>query len=170
MTENRTKTVRLTFSRDALLYDIGNYAYIQGDAMPTADAPAQQKIIDLTQEGNIDRVTRILDLAHAECVEKLFPYTKVMCDVEEERDNELVETSEYVVMMAVPHDCSKTTINLIAKLIHEYMVYYVMADWLSLTYPALSAVWADKLSSVAKDIRTRLDARCGRVRRTLSPF
>lgn len=170
MQQNETKHVQFTFSRDALLYDIGNYAYIQGDAMPTADASAKQKIIDLTQEGNIDRVTRILDLAHAACVEELFPYTKVVCDVEEERDNELIESAEYVIIMAVPQDFSKTTINFIAKLIHEYMVYYVMADWLSLTYPAMSAVWAEKLSMVAKDIRTRLNARCGRVRRTQSPF
>lgn len=170
MTENSTKTVRLTFSRDALLYDIGNYAYIQGDAMPTADAQAKQKIIDLTQEGNIDRVTRILDLAHTACVEVLFPYTKIACDIEETRSNELVEGAEYVVTMSVPHSFSKTTIDLIAKLIHEYMVYYVMADWLSLTYPAMSTVWTEKLSTVAKEIRTRLNARCGRVRRTQSPF
>lgn len=170
MEKPKTKNVKLTFSRENLLYDIGNYAYIQGDAMPTADAQAAQKIIDLTQEGNIDRITRILDLAHAECVDMLYPYTKIECENEEERIDDLVESSEYVITLAVPEDFSTTTINFLAKLIHEYLVYYVMADWLTLTYPAMSTIWQEKLMSVAKDIKTRLNTRCGRVRRTQTPF
>lgn len=170
MIEQRNKIATLTFSRESLLYDIGNYAYIQGDAMPTAEVQAQQKIIDLTQEGNIDRVTRILDLAFAACVEYLYPYTKVECSQDEIRNNTLVESEEYVLSLKLPNDFSRTTIDLIAKLIHEYLVYYVMADWLSLTYPALSTIWREKLSAVEAEIKSRLNARCGRVRRTQSPF
>lgn len=73
----RTKVVSLEFSRKALIYDISNCAYVEGDVMPADDEHSKHQVFDIAEDGNIDRVTRILDLAHAECVEMMYPYTKV---------------------------------------------------------------------------------------------
>lgn len=163
-------TAILQFSREAIIYDVENSAYIVADTLPEDQEHAKRQIIDIAQDGNIDRVNRVIDLAFAYCVEVLFPYTKIECNKQEYRDNELAGECIYITQLSLPQEFSRTTIDFISKLIHEFIVYYVMADWLSLTYPAMSAVWAEKLSSVIKDIKARLNARCGRVRRTQSPF
>lgn len=166
----RTKTVTLTFKREALLYDIENCAYIEGDVMPEVTAHNRHQTIDIAQDGNVDRVTRILDQAFAECVEFMYPYTKEACEKVELRDNVLSEAAEYIVNLYVDDDFSQTTVNLISKLIHEYMICRVLSEWLSITYPASQAKWEVKAEGIKDQIRTRLNARCGRVRRTQTPF
>lgn len=170
MIPKRTKTVTLTFKREALLYDIKNYAFVEGDVMSTDNDRAQMHVFDIAEEGNVDRVTRILDLAHAECVEAMYPYTKEPCDNIENKDDILTETQEYLIHLLVPDDFSKTTINIITKLVHEYMVYRVLSDWMGITNPASKGTWDEKLIDTAEQIREHLNARCRRVRRTQTPF
>ena len=76
VTVTRTKTVKMTFKREELLYDIRNNAYVEGDVMQAKTEHDRHQVQDIGEDGNIDRVTRLLDLAHAECEEALFPYTK----------------------------------------------------------------------------------------------
>ncbi len=166
----RTKIVTLTFDRNALLYDISNYAYVEGDVMSEEKGHAKHQVFDIAEDGNIDRVTRILDLAHAECVEAMYPYSKVECEEEEVRGNELIETKQYSIKLLVPDDFSKTTTTLISKLVHEYMVSRVLADWMSITNPSSQANWDEKAAKSKEEIRVRLNARCWRVRRTQTPF
>ena len=165
----RNKTITLTFKRDALIYDISNYAYVEGDIMPTDD-PAKHQVLDIVQEGNVDRVTRMLDIAHAECVEMMYPYSKMECSEVEQRDNELKETDVYAITLLVPDGFSQTTTTLISKLAHEYMVCRVLFDWFSITKPAAQNNWGIKMENARAEIRERLNARCNRIRRTQSPF
>ena len=53
-----------------------NYSFVEGDIMQAEDEHARHQVFDIGQDGNVDRVTRILNLVHSECVEMLFPYTK----------------------------------------------------------------------------------------------
>lgn len=165
-----SKSVMLVFKRDALLYDIENYAFVEGDVMQAQTEHERHQVFDIGQDGNVDRVTRILDLAHAECVEFLYPYTKLPCEELEERDDSFAETQEYHIRLLVPQDFSQSTVNLLTRLIHEYMVCRVLADWMSITNPASKAKWEDKIASINEQIRARMHARCGRVRRTQTPF
>lgn len=166
----RNKAVTLTFNRENLLYDIKNYAFVEGDIMNVDDENTRHQVIDIAEDGNIDRVTRVLDLAHAECVEFMYPYTKEPCVDEQTTNNDLVETPQYVIEMLVHEDFSQTTIDLLAKLIHEYMICRVLGDWFRITYPANQSGWELKAEDIKHQIRTRLHARCGRVRRTQTPF
>lgn len=170
MIAKRTKIVELTFTRQNLLYDIENYAFVEGDVMRTDNEHAKHQVFDIAQDGNIDRVNRILDLAHAECVEMMYPYTKEPCDSEEEQDNSLSVKEQYQISMLVPDDFSKSTVSLITKLVHEYMVCRVLADWMSITNPSSQSNWQSKLDSIEEQIRNHLNARCGRVRRAQTPF
>lgn len=166
----RTKIVSLNFAREALLYDVRNYAYVEGDIMQDKEEHTKHQVFDIAEDGNIDRVTRVLDLAHAECVEMMYPYTKIECEAEEVRYNTLSETGEYNISLLVPDDFSQTTIDLISKLVHEYMICRVMADWLSITKPSSSDNWEAKMNISKEKIQTHLNARCRRIRRTQTPF
>lgn len=74
--QQQSKAVTLTFKRTELLYDAENYSFVEGDIMKADDEHARHQVFDIAAKGNIDRVTRVLNLAHAECVEMLFPYSK----------------------------------------------------------------------------------------------
>lgn len=146
-----TRVVRLKFLRDQLLYDIKNNAYIEGDVMGEEKQHAQHVLVEIGEEGNVDRVSRILAVVHTAVIEMLYPYTKAE-PIEEEIDNCLHAPEEYVVELNVPTTMSRTTLHHLSKLIHEFMVYCVLADWLSITNPQAAANWSAKAEAVKKEI------------------
>lgn len=192
----RTKTVKMTFKRAELIYDIRNNAYVEGDVMQAKTEHDRHQVQDIGEDGNIDRVTRLLDLAHAECEEALFPYTKEDVEQETEMDDTptYVEptadaegtvadpevftddttaskpTGDYVIRLLVPDEYSKTTVRLIVRYIHEYMVCRVLSDWMSITNPPAAANWKAKQDEALEGMREAVNFRTGRVRRTQTPF
>lgn len=170
MIKPRTKKVTLTFKREEILYDCKNYAYVEGDTMKTEDEHDRHQVMDIGEDGNVDRVTRVLDLAFAHCVELCYPYSKVEVEDETSLDDTLQERDELVLHLMVPDDFSQTTVELMRRLIHEFLVYKVMADWMSLTKPDGEAKWVQKAEMVESKISAALTFRVGRVRRPLNPF
>ena len=137
--------------------------------MGDEDECRKHTTIDIGQDGNVDRATRILAVVHAAVIEMLYPYTKK--EVEEEViDNMFWQPDEYVIEMQVPQTMSQTTLHLLCRLIHEYMVYRVLADWLSITNPDASANWAAKAEATAEEINSTKNLRRGALTRPLNPF
>ena len=170
MIPERTKTVKLTFFREALIYDAHNIAWVEGDVMKTDNLHDKHQVQDIAEDGNIDRVTRVLDLAIAECVEACYPYSKVPVEQTTEMDDTFRETDAYVVNLLVPDDFSQTTVTLIERYIHELLVCRVLADWFSITYPDKAALWDAKAEAAKQAMQSSLNARIGRVRKTQTPF
>lgn len=146
-----TRVVRLKFLRGELLYDTQNYAYVESDVMGDERQHAQHQLADIVEKGNVDRVSRILSVVHTEVIEMLYPYTKEE-PVEEVIDDKLETPEEYEVVLTVPVTVSRTTLKLLSKLIHEYMVYRVMSDWLSITNPPASTHWMEKAEATQGQI------------------
>lgn len=169
-----TKKATLEFHREQLLYDIKNYAYIEGHVWGE-DNPeirhAQHTLIEIGEEGNIDRVNRILGVVHAAAIEMLYPYTKeelvdddVVCDCMSDPD-------EYQIIMQVPASMSRTTLQILNKLIHEFMVARVIYDWLSITHPEAARNWLDKALEAEQEINSIKNNRVGgTLRRRSHPF
>ena len=158
--QSKTKAVTLVFKREELLYDAENYSFVEGDIMQAEDEHARHQVFDIGQDGNVDRVTRILNLVHSECVEMLFPYTKEeISDKQEPLDNVMTVPEEYLITLVLPVEFSLSTVKLLKHLIHEYMVCKVLADWMSITNPGSQANWEDKARSeerrVGKECRSR---------------
>lgn len=161
--------VVLGFGRDQLLYDIRNYAYIEGHVMQTDNVHQQHMVQDVGEEGNVDRETRILDLAVSQCKEMLYPYTKNSISRHALHDD-LKEQDAYGIVLSLPSDFSQTTVNLLERLIHEYIVDYAVADWMSITNPQKAETWSVKAADMEERIRTALVSRTGRIRRKPSVF
>lgn len=169
--ELKKKSVTLVFKRAELLYDAGNYSFVEGDIMKEEDEHAKHQVFDIVQSGNVDRVTRVLNLAHSECVEMLYPYTKTeIPDEQEALDDVLTEPEEYIIELSLQQGFSLSTLKLLKELIHEYLVCRVLADWMSITNPKSQANWEDKMNALKKKIQTSLVSRSGKVRRKLKPF
>ena len=164
-----TLTAVLGFKRDQLLYDIKNYAYIEGSVMDTESNHNRHMVQDVGEEGNVDRVTRVLNLTVAKCRELLYPYTKNELHRTELNDT-LREPKVYGIVLSVPTDFSQTTLYLLENLIHEYLVCKDVSDWLSITNPAKAQVWEAKAEDAESEIRANLHARIARTRRRLHPF
>lgn len=170
-TEEKGKTIAaLAFRREELQYDIDNLAYIEGSVLPKETEPHNRHMVqDVGQDGNNDRVTRVLDLETARVKEMLYPFTKH--DIHrKELDDALKAPGTYGVILELPDTFSQTTLNLLEKQIHEYLVYRVMEDWMGLTNPAKVEAWALKAEKAKDDIRRAMQARTKRLRRKLHPF
>lgn len=168
-----TKKVTLVFHRAQLLYDIKNYAYIEGHVWEE-DSPeirhARHTLIEIGEEGNVDRVNRILGMVHAAAVEMLYPYTK-----QEPVDDEVIcdcmwVPDKYQIEMHVPARMSRTTLHLLSKLIHEFMVARVIYDWLSITHGEAARNWLDKALEAEQEINSIKNNRTGTLRRPSHPF
>lgn len=169
--EPEHKEVTLTFKRAELIYDASNYSFVEADIMTEGDECRRHQVFDIGQAGNVDRVTRVLNTAHAECVEMLYPYTKEeIPDGQEALDDVLTEPETYEIRLTLPETFSLTTLRMLEHLIHEYLVCRVLADWMSITNPESEANWQRKFTTIREKIRTALVSRTKMIRRKLSPF
>lgn len=167
--EDDSKTLGvLIFTRKDLLYDIENYSYIEGSIMET-DNHVRHMVQDVGQDGNVDRVTRVLDLTIAKCREQLYPYTQK----EVSRyilQNHLKEAPAYGIVLKLPSKFSQTTLSLLEGLVHELLVCTAVADWMSITNPAKMETWKVKAEDALSEVRGCINARIGRTRRRCHPF
>lgn len=167
----QSKAVTLTFKRTELLYDAENYSFVEGDIMKADDEHARHQVFDIAAKGNIDRVTRVLNLAHAECVEMLFPYSKEeIPEGQEAMTDVMTAPEEYHIVLNLPDGFSLTTLKLLTHLVHEYLVCRVLADWMSITNPGSQSNWEEKFRELKTKIQTSLVSRTGKIRRKCKPF
>lgn len=164
------RTVTLLFKREELLYDIETIGYVEGDVLKTDTPHDKHQIQDIGQDGNVDRVTRILDLVHALCLESLHKYTKEECNDGMELTDDFEETKIYVIRLKVGSRFSKTTANLLEKLIHEFMVCSAVADWLGITKPDAAEKWQTKAQAALDKAKEVLRNRDGITTRPLRPW
>lgn len=140
--------------RDRLLYDIANYAYIEGHRteIKSGEPSEAHLITDICADGNIDRINRTLSLAHASAVEILHPLTRRrnMCGT---IVNEIVAPDVYSIRLRRDVGMPDTTARLLARLVHEYMVCKAVGDWLSIVDPTAAARWAEKCADAACEMR-----------------
>lgn len=168
--EEQKTNVTLTFERKELIYDVSNYSYVEADIMQEDDECRRHQVFDISQDGNVDRVTRVLNTAHAETVEMLYPYTKQEITENEVLDDRLTEPEKYSIVLTIPSFFSQTTVELLSKLIHEYFVCRVLADWMSITNSDSEGKWEKKFTLIKEKIKSSLVSRQKHVRRRLKPF
>lgn len=168
------KPMTLVFNKEKLLYDISNYAFVEGELVGEDNEKAHHLVTDIAQKGNIDRLTSVLSLAYSECIEMLYPFAsrKIAegADVVTNTDNDLSDEEEYVIMLSLPQGFAMNTVEYVSKLLHEYMVCRVLQDWLDITFPNSAAKWAIKMEDIKTKLRAALLARRRVIRRKYSPF
>ena len=168
--QKETIVAILGFSAENLLYDIQNNAYIAGSLLEGPENAHKRTLIqDLCNEGNIDRVSRVLDKSMAKVKEELYPFTKGKID-HAILQNRLVHKPAYGIVLHLPSDFSQTTLNLLEKEIHEFMVCSVLSDWLNHIAPENGVIWATKSDSAWEEICRLKNRRIGKIRRRLHPF
>ena len=114
-TKVREKRATLKFSTEEILHDIANMAYVEGDLIDGGNEHAAHQVRDICEDGNRERVLRVVDMAVAQCRERLYPYTREDAEDGTELDNAPDEKEEHVISMLLPEDFSKTTLDYLNK-------------------------------------------------------
>lgn len=168
--EKAKKRAFVTLYRDELLYDIRTVAYVAGDVREEKETHVTHQIQDIGADGNVDRVTRMMDLAAAKCADDLYPFTKKDFECGTERDDIFKERPYYRLELLVPVDFGEPSLTYLTRLVHEFIVDWVLWDWLSITDPTNAEVWAAKAAAVMDDMKKTLQGRLGRTRKSVTPF
>lgn len=131
--------------KQELLYDIKNTAYIFGDSQKKADTDTHtlHNIFDVGEEGNRDKLARILDSAVEDCREMLFRFAKDEMrgggfdsnEWEECVGSPCNEEEAYYLAMMMPSGFSSTTVHTMTVYIHDYIVNQSLYEWMVLVYP-----------------------------------
>lgn len=146
---------RILLYRDELLYDTENICNIEAQCLESKDIDSNQPYIisDVCGGNHINHVLRIIATMYAHAAELLYPLTQKK-SVRIIIDNLSSSAESYDIVLRPDCSISDTTLVLISNLIHLYIVYRTVAEWLTPSNPTASTKWADKAALIAAEIRT----------------
>lgn len=155
--------VCIEVDRAKVEYDTANYAFVEREVAESEDSHVLHQVSDIWDSGNRDLMERILDLAYAEVVELLYPYTKTPIDTAAGEGSE-TEGRNFRIEMRVPRQMSQSTLEYLHTLIHQYFVYRVMREWMSVANtvnPVSKANYEEKIEEVRSKLRNAIKWRRG---------
>ena len=166
--------INITLNRADLIYDISNVAYIVGDLIE--DPIYKGSVKDVAVNGNVDRITRIMDKSYNELIVGLSAYNKVSLIVSGDvietisSDNAFKETPSYVLSLNMPLDFNKNIVSPITAACHEYMVCMSLFEWLSITKKDEAELYRIKAIEELNKVKGYLSIRVGITKRKMFPF
>ena len=172
--------VMIELQKKELVFDIKNTAAVYADSISSSveDSHSIHNIYDVGEDGNRDKLARILDSAVEDCNEMLFRYTKMEIlgggfdsnEWEECIGSPTNEEEAYYLAMRIPQGFSKTSVHTMTVYIHDYIVNQCLYEWLMIVYPD----GADRFLALAEEKKQKIkgasNRSAGRARITLHPF
>lgn len=165
----------MTLNKKALIYDMENMAFTIADTGEHS-RHTLHRVRDICQDGNIDRVARVLGLAYANLLTVLLPLlAPPRIKVDKDQSN---IPHNYNFRFRSDHSLkfllTKERKLKIKETAHEYMVSMVLADWLDITLPEAADVWKYRASSAFSSLQELVVALMASAnccfKRSLSPF
>lgn len=163
-------TATLSFKRDAILFDIANNGYVIADVMPYDDTKKAQYVADVVEDGNVDIITRKMDMAYYAVKDLLRSWTKTIPQDNSTLDNTFSETAQYNIVLTYPDSVTMGTLEKLRTLIHEYMVSRTLFEWLLVTSREERDVWGMKYKSLEGEISQCMAARGKAIYRKVGPY
>ena len=154
--------VMLELLKNEIVHDIKNTAYTYADSISSsvADPHLIHNIYDVGEDGNRDRLARILDSAVEDCREMLYRYTKIEMlgggfdsdEWEECIGSPTNEEEAYYLALRMPKGFSKTSVHTMMVYIHDYIVYQCLYEWMMIVYPD----GADRFWALAEEKKQKI--------------
>lgn len=135
--------VMMELQKKELVYDVANTTYTFADALSVEDVHEKHNIMDVAQEGNRDKLARILDEAVEDCREVLYSLGKGHVDGSWYETNEWEDCvgsptndeESYYLKMFAPRSFSPSSLHTLTVYAHNYIVNKSVSDWLAIVYP-----------------------------------
>lgn len=166
MNTKNSITAIIEINKDKIFYEIAKRtSYIGAKSKDDKDYDR----IFVTDE-NIEFFETTFKLAHSECKEFLFAFTKeeVIPDGNKDKPQQLFPN--YNITLSLPKHFSHTTITLLTNLINEYITCRLLSEWIMITQPESHVYWIERCSMIKKQISIAMTSRTEPLRRTLRPF
>lgn len=140
--------------KDELVHDVKNTAYIVANSLEGqgVDNARLHNLYDVGEDGNREKLARMLDSAVEDCKERLFHYTRRLgrCAFASDEWEEVTGSPEnddeaYYLCLNTADNVSATSIRTMAVYAHDYVVYNVLKEWAVLVYPDV----AERMAALA---------------------
>lgn len=128
------KNFTVVLHRAELISDIEAQAFIIGDMLPEEQQHTKHLIQDICQPPSLDRTTRMLTVAFHECVAILGSFVKDAA-VSEKGSDAFVEKQQYAISLSFPDTITESALVALPNLLHEFILWKVLADWTSQILP-----------------------------------
>lgn len=156
---NTIRCVDIVLYANDLYADIANRLALTADSMEAQGGNADLHTVkDAMDDGNKDIIDSLVARHVFDCINLLYPYSKTPIEhCRHYRKNEN-EAEAYVIHLTFEHPRSETSIQMVQRLIHDYIVYKCYAEWLAMTVPQVGTytLWEEKAESVRGKIATAL--------------
>ncbi len=159
---NKGYKVMLEMQKEELVFDIRNTAYSFADSQRTfgMDEHTLHQVFDVGEDGNRDKLARILDSAVEDCKETLYRFTKAEMlgggfdsnEWEECIGAPCNEEDAYYLVMRMPKGFSSTSVHTMMVYIHDYIVNQALYEWLMVVYPS----GADRFWALAEEKKKKI--------------
>ena len=147
---------------EALLYDIANLAYVIADTGDYLNH-GLHRVTDVCEEGNRDRVARVLGHAYAYAIDALAAVTEPP-KIDINRDWS-AKVRDYEIKFRKDCGLSPQRKIRIKECVQEYMVTMVLSDWLGFTYPESADIWQEKAAEALASLSATITGRYAFTRR-----
>lgn len=154
----------MKIKRERLIYDIANLAYVIADTGDYGNH-GLHRITDICEDGNRDRVARVLGHAYSHVIDRLASELE-RPDVHTAHDWSK-SIRDYELKFRKDSRLSPQRKIRIVECCREYMVSMVLHDWLSFTFPEGADIWKEKAEEALESLSTALS--CNYAFRRLTP-
>ena len=184
---NKGYKVMVELMKNELVHDIKNTAYSFAESENIINTKAGQvesmpetleQVYTIGEDGNREKLARILDSAVEDCMELLFRFCKMEMrgggfdsnEWEECVGSPTNDEEAYYLAMLMPIGFSKTSVHTMTVYMHDYIVYECLYEWMMIVYPN----GAERFKVLAEDKKQKMkdasNRTAGRERIRLHPF
>lgn len=152
-----------------VLDDIRSAAWLESELHPELDRHRRHEMADICEDGNIERVWRVLALAEAEIRLALHRILYEKRAVRADNSLERTESWQFRFLTKV----APSLLSFIREKIHEYMVARVMADRMGVLISDSATIWEERVKDALAALNQAAagaQLSSGSVRRPLWPM
>lgn len=125
---------------EEVIADVRSAAWLESELHPELDRHRRHEMADICEEGNIERVWRVLGIGASQVrlsMQKILCRQKLLSP-----ENALERPESWEFYFKCP--MQKSTISYTKEKIHEYFVAAVMADRCAVIIPKASGTWKER--------------------------
>ncbi|MDD3037140.1 hypothetical protein [Bacteroides sp.] len=162
--------ITITLLRNEIMYDIELIAYSVGDTVKGMDEKERSLVMDVGDDGKVDKTTQGINKAWGELLNSITGYTKIETNEDLNVDNSFIIPNEYSVRLCVPYSFSKLNAEAVKNSMHAYLVNKALSGWFAITKKdEVSYYESESLIELAK-VKKFLNVRVNPVRIKMHPF
>lgn len=164
------RVITITLFRHELVYDIELVAYAVGETVKGEDEKERSLVIDICDDGKVDKTTLNINKAWGELLNEITGYTKIGMDEDVDVVNILVIPEKYEVRLCVPDNFTKLNAEAVKNSMHAYLVNKALEGWFAITKKDEIQYYANEAKIELAKVKRFLNMRIKSLRIKLSPF